>query len=114
MNSASRLPPLAGLRCPKSFLDPFVPARGMRNLEWWTRNAMEIWKMMVLVWVRRKKEEEEWGQCFVLSGSGGGGGVGLVGAGAGGKTGNAGSPFPPPGGTATNEDVPNSLYQPIT
>ena len=112
MNSASRLPPLAGLRCPKSFLDPFVPARGMRNLEWWTRNAMEIWKMMVLVWVRRKKEE--WGQCFVLSGSGGGGGVGLVGAGAGGKTGNAGSPFPPPGGTATNEDVPNSLYQPIT
>jgi len=48
-----------------------------------TRNAMEIWKMMVLVrWVRRKKEEEEWGQCFVLSGSGGGGGVGLVGAGA--------------------------------
>ena len=87
----------------------------MRNLEWWTRNAMEIWKMMVLVrWVRRKKEEEEWGQCFVLSGSGGGGGVGLVGAGAGGKSGNAGSPFPPPGGTATNEDVPNSLYQPIT
>ena len=63
--------------------------------------------------MRRKKEE--WGQCFVLSGSGGGGGVGLVACpDAGGKTGNAGSPLPPPGGTATNEDVPNSLYQPIT
>ena len=51
-----------------------MPARGMRNLEWWTRNAMEIWKMMVLVWVRRlmeedEEEEEEEGQCFVLSGS---------------------------------------------
>ena len=64
--------------------------------------------------MRRKKEE--WGQCFVLSGSGGGGGVGLVAVcpDAGGKTGNAGSPLPPPGGTATNEDVPNSLYHPIT
>jgi len=35
---------------------------------------MEIWKMMVLVWVRRlmeedEEEEEEEGQCFVLSGS---------------------------------------------
>ena len=61
--------------------------------------------MMVLVWVRRlmeedEEEEEEEGQCFVLSGSvwGGGGGVGLVAAAG---TGRAGSPLPPPGGTAT-------------
>ena len=61
---------------PKNFLDPFVPASAeLRNPQWWTRNAMEIWKMMVLVWVRRlmeedeEEEEEEEGQCFVLSGS---------------------------------------------
>ena len=51
------------------FASPARRHRGMR-----ARNAMEIWKMMVLVWVRRlmeedEEEEEEEGQCFVLSGS---------------------------------------------
>lgn len=67
----------------------------------WTRNAMEIWKMM---------QEMSLGQCLGCSCGGGS----LPGTGQVAAATAAMSGLPPPGGTATSEEVPNSLYQPIT